>query len=391
MLIAALACGEEAGSPTEPATTSRAATVSATAALAFWQLSAGTMHTCGVTTEYRAYCWGENLFGQFGNGSYDDCSFGCPTPYPTPVTGGLLFRAVAAGYGHTCGVTTNSQAYCWGLNGYPATGALGDGTTTNRLVPTHVASTHSFRQVSAGFKHTCAVTTEDRAYCWGQNAEGELGDGTTTPRLVPVPVLGRLSFREVSAGTTHTCGVTTDNRAYCWGDNQYGEVGDSSTAWKRLRPIPVAGTRQYLRIDAGGYHTCAVTTTDRAFCWGRNTYGALGDGTLSQRRWPRAVAGGLYFNRVSAGLYHTCALTPSNRAYCWGRGGAVGDGSMIDRLKPVAVVGGFYFKQVSAGGGHTCAKTNASVGYCWGDNGSSQLGDGTTVSRFVPTLVANPQ
>jgi alpha-tubulin suppressor-like RCC1 family protein len=367
------------------ASTSQEATVSATAALAFLQLSAGFQHTCGVTTDFRAYCWGQNGNGQTGIGTFDNCDFGCPVFYPTPVKGGLSFKQVDAGTNHTCGVTPANRAYCWGYGRL-----LGTGTTTSRPTPTAVAGARSFRQVSAGGDHSCGVTADDRAYCWGENARGQLGDGTTTFRSAPVAVLGSLHFLEVRAGNSHTCGVTTDNRAFCWGDNQYGEVGDSSTAWKRLKPVRVAGTGQYRRIDAGGQHTCAVTTTDRAFCWGRNTRGALGDGTLSQRRWPKAVAGGLSFNRVTAGGFHTCALTPSNKTYCWGRGGAVGDGTNVDRPKPVAVAGGFSFNQVSAGGAHTCAKTGASAGYCWGSNDWNQLGDGMVIDSYTPSPVTGP-
>jgi hypothetical protein len=157
------------------------------------------------------------------------------------VAGGLSFRQVLAGGYHSCGVTSDSRVYCWGHNGY---GQLGDGTTTGRLKPVAVAGGLSFTAVGPGSYHTCGVTTNDRAYCWGWNGSGQLGDGTVTGRLTPVAVAGNLPIDGVSTSlnlyTGHTCGLTTDNRAYCWGDNEDGQLGDGTNDDK-LTPVAVIG------------------------------------------------------------------------------------------------------------------------------------------------------
>src|SRR5207253_863820 len=133
---------------------------------------------------------------------------------------------------------------------------------------------------------------DNQAYCWGANNSGQLGDGTTTTRLTPVAVAGRLRFGQVSPdGTQHSCGVTTDDRAYCWGRNVFGELGDGTTT-ARLTPVAVAGGLLFRQVSAGAFHTCGVTTGDLAYCWGYNNFfGALGDGRLINRRRPTAVAG----------------------------------------------------------------------------------------------------
>jgi alpha-tubulin suppressor-like RCC1 family protein len=171
--------GPAATSPTAPEP-APALDITAAHTLAFRQVSTGFGHTCGVTTNNLAYCWGFNLFGQLGDGTTTILS-----ATPVAVAGGLRFRQVSAGSDHTCGVTTDSLAYCWGIN---RSGELGNGTTTNRLKPVRVAGGHLFRGVSGASHHSCAVTTGDRAFCWGQNSLGELGDGTTTNRLTPVAV-----------------------------------------------------------------------------------------------------------------------------------------------------------------------------------------------------------
>jgi alpha-tubulin suppressor-like RCC1 family protein len=379
-------CGENPG-PTETPSAPGAAEALAIGiqALVFSQVSTGDMHTCGITTTGRAYCWGKNFQGQLGDGT-DTTRL-----LPTPVAGGLVFRNVSAGQDHTCGVTTDFLAYC---GGEPISGKLGIGSPVRRIVttPTRVAGGLKFRVVAVGSAHSCGLTVpDDRAYCWGDNSLGQLGDGTTTERDTPVPVAGGRRFRQVTTGAIHTCAVTPSYQGYCWGWDAEGQLGDGATRQNRSRPSLVAGGHLFAQISAGFTNTCAVTTTARAFCWGRSP---VGDGSTLSRFEPRAVSGNLSFTRVTAGDSHMCGETTGKKAYCWGTnslgslGNGVGGVGGIEP-KPVAVSGGLLFAQLSAGRG-TCGKTPEGAAYCWGENGDGQLGDGTTVSRFVPTLVANP-
>ena len=399
-LLVTLGCREDTTSPTAPETAPVLAT--AASALAFYQVSAGGNHTCGVTTDNRAYCWGAAFNGQLGNGT---------TTWrlrPVAVAGTLRFRQVSAAANHTCAVTTDYRAYCWGSN---TDGKLGDGTETDRLRPVPVAGGLRFRQVDGGDDQTCAVTYPDnRAYCWGYHAEGGLGDGTFQPRarLTPTAVAGGLRFRQVSTGggqsnpprgepfAGHSCGVTTTDEAFCWGPNTVGQLGIGGTTGggDHASPTRVAGEHRFRQIEAGSAFTCAVTTTNRAFCWGNGRQGQIGDGKTYLRFSPSAVAGLHSFGRVTTGYSHTCGETTLNRAYCWGSNGSgqLGDGTTTQRLTPVLVAGGHFFSQVSAGGtefgAHTCGKTAAAVAYCWGEGG--QLGDGTTTDRHKPVAVASP-
>jgi alpha-tubulin suppressor-like RCC1 family protein len=382
LLVAAMGCREDAQSPTAPE--AAPSLTAATPALAFYQVSAGWSHSCGVTTDNRAFCWGFYGLGP-GQALGDGSTTGSLTP--VAVAGGLRFRQVSAGFSGACGVTLDRRAYCWGSNDR---GELGDGSTTLRLKPVAVAGGHLFRQVETTFQHTCGVSyPDDRLYCWGDNFDAQLGDGTRTNRLTPVAVASTLRFRQVTAGYNHTCGVTSDNRAFCWGRNEFGQVGDSSRAFRRFRPSRVARWLQFHQVDAGRDFTCATTTDDRAFCWGDGRSGQLGNNRSAFVFWPRPVAGGLHFDRVSAGAFHTCGETTGNRAYCWGilftsstSGGP--------QLSPLAVAGGLTFAQVSAGGGQTCGKTPASVAYCWGAGLRGELGDGSSTNSPTPVPVSGP-
>jgi alpha-tubulin suppressor-like RCC1 family protein len=379
LVAAAWGCGNETESPTGP-TLPASATV---AALVFEQLSAGREYTCGVTSDDRAFCWGRNANGQLGDGTTTS------RLTPVAVAGALRFRQISAGFYTTCGVTTDRRAYCWGLN---ESGQLGNGTTTQRLRPVAVAGEKRFRQLDTNLEHTCGVTyPANLAYCWGSNRRGEIGDGTTTRRLRPVPVAGSLQFQQVTAGWNHSCGLTSSQLVFCWGMNREGQVGDGSQTWRKVKPTKVSGNRQYRSVDAGANHTCAVTTGLRAFCWGEDALGVLGNGEANgSSTVPKGVVGGLSFERVSAGLYVTCAETPLNQVYCWGANavGSLGDGTTTNSQSPVAVIGGHSFSQVSTNDLHSCGRTPAGVGYCWGSGFLGELGNGETSNSSTPVPVA---
>src|SRR6266480_2853080 len=258
------------------------------------------------------------------------------TSAPFAVT--LTFATVSAGIRHTCGLTVTGAAYCWGEN---IVGQLGDGTTTDRLTPVLLVGGVSFTAVRAGDYHTCGVTAAGAAYCWGNNSDGELGDETTTSRSTPGLVAGGVSFATVSAaGQDHTCGLTTAGSAYCWGYNGFGELGDGTTT-SRTSPVLVVGGVTFAAVSArGGVYTCGVTAAGAAYCWGDNGDGKLGDGTTTSRTSPVLVSGGVTFAAVRANEYHTCGVTAAGAAYCWGQNGSgqLGDGTTIDRLTPVRVV-----------------------------------------------------
>ena len=339
-------------------------------------VSAGSIHTCGLTTPGDAYCWGFNDFGQLGDGS----TIGSLTP--VLVSGGIRFSSISTRGGHTCGVTSVGDAYCWGEN---FRGQLGDGTRINRLTPVLVSGGLSFASVSAGWGNTCGVTTAGDAYCWGDNFYGQLGDGTTINRLTPVAVAGGLTLASLSTGA-QTCGVTAAGDAYCWGDNRGGMLGDGITI-NRLTPVPVAGGLTFASLSTGA-PTCGVTTAGDAYCWGRNQSGQLGDGTTNRSVTPVLVSGGLSFASVSAGGSTTCGVTTARDAYCWGwnSSGQLGDGTRADRHTLMLVAGGLSFASVSTGA-QTCAVTTAGVAYCWGFNSDGQLGDGSTTDRLTPVRV----
>jgi alpha-tubulin suppressor-like RCC1 family protein len=390
LMVAALGCRPDAGSPTDPTDPAGPELQLAGTAPAFNQISAGNLHSCGVATDGTGYCWGPQAFGELGDGT-----FGETRNAPAPIAGGLQFSQVRAGTTHSCGLTTEGRAYCWGEN---SLGQLGDGTApAGHNTPVPVAGTRRFTQILVGFRHSCALTASGAAFCWGENEHGQLGTGSKTGPQVcqgvacsvrPVRVAGTHVFRQIRPGGEHTCGLDDNHRYFCWGENVFGQLGDG-TLTPRLTPVPVVGGRTFSQVSAGGMHTCAVTSTHVAFCWGRNATGQLGDGSTTRRLRPTRVAGTLQFAGVSAGTEHSCGLTTLKKAYCWGSNefAQLGDGTTTDRHVPTAVKGGIVWQTVLAGWRPSCGISSTGKAYCWGQGG---VGDGTGQQRATPTPLAAP-
>jgi alpha-tubulin suppressor-like RCC1 family protein len=330
-----------------------------------------------------------NWRGELGDGTTTD------RLKPVPVGGALRFRQVSVNFLHSCGLTVDSLAYCWGANDF---GALGDGTFTDHFTPLPIAGALRFRQVSAGSSYTCGITTAYDIFCWGTG--GGRGDELgANQQAFPYQLGAGLPFRDVSAALatvigSFTCALTLAGAPYCWGDNEFGQMGIGQSGGLFPRPVQVAAAgRTFRQVNAGATRTCALNVNRLAFCWGANWYGGVGDGTTLQRTAPVRVARGIAFlDLADGGEYHTCAIALDGRAYCWGLngGGQVGDGTTTNRLKPVAVAGGLQFRQLSTGSEYTCGVTTEHVAYCWGRNNVGALGNGTLRGSLKPAPVAAP-
>lgn len=351
----------------------------------FALVGAGGEHSCAIGNNQRAYCWGYNIYGQVGVGIISFVQ-----PNPAGVAAALRYSVLTTGGDHSCAVGTDGATHCWGRN---SSGQLGRGATTgDPSMPAPVFTAARFAAVSAGEQHTCAVTADSLGYCWGQNVEGQLGDSQPLSRLTPVRVAGGFRFAAISAGALHNCALAQGGAAYCWGRNASGQLGDSLVGSNRRYPAPVLGGLAFGMVSAGEEHSCGITTTGDAYCWGDNSRGQLGTGTAGPWLAPAPVAGSLTFRWIGAGAFHTCALGTDGVAYCWGANdeGQVGDSSTIDRPTPVIVHYGLQYTALSAGRRHTCGVAASSQTLCWGSGGSGELGTGLTMGSSVPTPVAGP-
>ena len=289
------------------------------------------------------------------------------------------FAAISAAGYTTCALTIQGSAYCWGRG---TSGQLGNGGEVNQGAPVPVQGGMRFTAISVGYYHACALQADGRAWCWGatpatDNA-GQLGNGSERGgSAVPRPVETGLRFRDVTAGQLHTCGLAAEGRAYCWGDNQWGQLGDGTTR-SRTTPVAVAGDHRFASLSAGAAHTCGATPTGAVLCWGDNFFGAVTGSGLSHtpdtcaggdRRCtlaPHAVEVGTAVDAVSGGYTSTCAVARAGTWYCWG--GTLGEAAPPRPVQPGGVAA------VSTGAGHWCAVTAQGAARCRGGNGLGQLG-----------------
>jgi alpha-tubulin suppressor-like RCC1 family protein len=201
------------------------------------------------------------------------------------VVAGLTFAKIAAGNSgnvHACALTPGGAAYCWGNNTY---GQLGNGSTSTPFgsaSPVAVVGGHTFTDISVGRDYTCAIATDQAMWCWGDDEIGQLGDDAGAPgRIVPEPVLvaGGHRWRAVDTGDSHACGVDVDGVAYCWGQDIFGELGLGTARVSSNVPAPVATSTWFVDVGVGTYNTCAVATTGELWCWGYPWYGGVANGT----------------------------------------------------------------------------------------------------------------
>jgi len=187
------------------------------------QISVGGADACAVDTAGAAYCWGRNYYGQLGDGqSGDTTSSAVPVAVDTSgVLAGKTLTQISTSGVDTCALDSAGNAYCWGdgLNGQLGNGASGD-SAQFISVPVAVAGGYSFTQISVGIFQTCALTTADAAYCWGDDTDGELGNASAAPSSVPIPVdtsgvLAGVTLTQISAGFYFSCALGSTGDAYC--------------------------------------------------------------------------------------------------------------------------------------------------------------------------------
>ena len=311
---------------------------------------------------------------------------------PVLAGGQHTYAQVAAGFVHTCALTVDGNAFCWGSNEYGQLGAStssdGCGGRPCSKSPIAVSGGLRFKSIAAGWVHNCGVGTDGATYCWGGGSvgkQGYLGDGRLSLSATPVRVQADSAFVALALGDSHTCALTASGMAFCWGQNTWGELGDGSSL-DRATPVAVATQQRFRSISAGAYHTCGITLAGEAYCWGDNRWGELGAGdvgynaTSAAAHTPTLVRGSLSFTAIAAGWEHTCAIATTGATYCWGRNEdarQLGDDSQIThRGVPGVIAGSLQFTSLFAGALATCGRTSSNEVHCWGGNYYGGLGNG---------------
>jgi alpha-tubulin suppressor-like RCC1 family protein len=305
--------------------------------------------TCALLSGGTVKCWGSDFDGSLGNGTTTTYSL-----KPVAVKGISSAKAISTGATNTtCVLLSGGAIDCWGNNSF---GQLGNGKTGgDSPTPVAVKGLSGAKAVSTGGDHTCALLSGGAVDCWGNNAEGQLGDGPTTTNggygssllssSTPVAVKGITNAIAVSAGLQDSCAVLSGGTVECWGNNFYGQLGNgttggTTTASVGTTPVAVKGISSAKAVSTGNNaEACALLSGGTITCWGANFAGQLGNGTNKSSSTPVAVKGISSAKAVSTDGIHSCALLSGSSVKCWGAGpgGALGDGANTNHSTPVAV------------------------------------------------------
>ena len=387
-----------------------------------------------VSSDGNAYAWGYNTNGQLGDGT-TSYSQSTPVMVRKPdrkaypdLPADFTYLQVSAGRDHSLALGSDGNVYAWGDNQY---GQLGDGTRGDKHAPVMVRTPDrktypdlpadfTYLQVSAGYQHSLAVGSDGNVYAWGANGSGQLGDGTSTERHAPVRVKtpdrntypdlpADFTYLQVSAGASHSLAVGSDGNVYAWGWNSYDQLGDGTSSSYRNAPVRVKTPNRntypdlpkdftYLQVSAGYWHSLALGSDGNVYAWGWNSQGQLGDGTTSygqstpvrvktpdRKTYPDLPADFTYL-QVSAGYQHSLAVGSDGYAWAWGSNGngRLGDNTTGSSSVPVRVRDpasptdrskGLQAAQVSGGYNHSLAVGSDGNAWAWGNNQYGQLGN----------------
>ncbi len=395
-------------------------------------IAAGDQDSMALKSDGTVVCWGRNYGTKCPNGTTNFLAtatstvVGAPTQTPsrtitrsatrtitltpsstsTPTTApfsSLTYTKINLGGLHSCALSSTGKAYCWGSNW--RFGTLGNGSTTGYSYDPVAVSMPgiTFTTIDSDLYNSCGLTNAGAAYCWGSNETyGMLGDGTTIIRSTPVAVSmpAGVTFTSIDVGDRVSCALTASGKAYCWGSNSYGSLGNGVQLPGPTSYTPVAVSMPmgvtFTSISTGNFSVCAVSTTGAVYCWGLDYGGKSGWRTAYPTRvyMPEVMPGDVSIASIKAGMNHICAVDTNGEAYCWGDNyhGQFGNGTTsaaasINPPTKVSMPAGVSFASIHPGTMSTCARTTTGTVYCWGGNNWGQLGIGNTTNSNVPVLV----
>jgi len=279
-------------------------------------VSSGSLHACSVNSSGALFCWGTNDEGQLGDNSLEFKL----SPSPVPGLASDIV-AVSAGGKHTCAIVSDGAVVCWGDRDM---GQLGH-THRNNMIPTQVMGLDACATaISAGWDHTCAITAGGKLWCWGSRALGKTGIADDAARgarvlsAMPVPSL-QSGVMDVSAGARHTCAVTSGGAVRCWGSNTGGVLGNGNEQSSAV-PTQVVGLNSgFVGVSVGEKDSCAVASSGKVMCWGSKYQSGQHDRSSSLFGPPQEIKGlGPGAVAVSVGNFHSCALIRNGKVMCWG-------------------------------------------------------------------------
>lgn len=338
-------------------------------------IQCGADYTLGIKADGTLWSWGNNNFGQLGNGSFQP-------PSPMQIGTSNNWVQVSAGYNSTMAITGSGSLQMTGNDFY---GQMGNGPGGGSFGFVHLSFTNEWIALENGGFHTAAISSEGELYICGRGNGGQIGNGGTTDQPYPYQVPGT-NWKGVACGVSHTLAIRTDGTLWAWGSNTSGQLGIGSTT-SQLSPVQVGTVNTWVSVSAGNNFSLGIRADGTLWAWGENGLSQLGDGTTIDRTAPVQIGTATNWTCADAGDVHAIGLQSTGVAYAWGRNidGRLGDGTTTDRNAPTVILTSQGWKQVSANYANSYALNTQGLIYGTGNNTFGTLGDNTTTQRTTFT------
>ncbi|OXM87400.1 fibronectin type III domain-containing protein [Paenibacillus rigui] len=336
---------------------------------------AGENTSYALKTDGTLWSWGENNYGQLGDGTTID--------RVAPVYVDKNIIDVAAGAAHGIALRNDKTVFTWGSDEYEQ---LGNGAGIYYTGPT-VSDLFNIKQVAAGRFHSLALSDDGTVWSWGYVSGWEYLLGSSAPEKVP----NLTNVKAIAAKGNFSLALKNDGTVWAWGSNSAGQMGDGTTV-DSFAPKQVVGLQGIKEIRAGAEFCLALKNDGTLWTWGANDYGQLGNGTTSNALIPIQVLGIQDVKGIAAGFYHSMAYQEDGTLWTWGKnsGGQLGTGNLIDSTTPLKVQEITNAERIAGGYSHSAAWTSAGVFYAWGVNANGQIGNGTKIESNIPLQVIGP-
>jgi alpha-tubulin suppressor-like RCC1 family protein len=350
------------------------------------KVSTGGAHTMGIGSDGSLWTWGRGNTGQLGSGSFTNSNI------PLKVGVDLNWQKISAGNAHSVALKSNGTIWSWGRN---TLGQLGNGLAGNVSIPTQIGTNSNWTYISAGYEYTTAIKTDGTLWAWGDNTYGQLGDGTfgtANNKATPVQIGTDTNWLMVSAASGHTMAIKTNGTLWGWGRNNYSQLGDATIVDKYV-PTQIGLATNWQNVEGALYFTIAMKATGTIWTWGHNDTGQLGDNTLVDKITPTNIEPTNTYSKITKGEQYSFVQKADGTLWAFGGNalGQLGDGTLINKLIPTAVsTSATTWQQIISKFYHCAAIKSDGTLYTWGKNLYGEMGDGTGISKSLPTLIVCP-
>jgi len=341
----------------------------------------GDFHTLGIKTDGTLWAWGDNTYGQLGDGTTINKNT------PTKIGSSADWQSIFPGDLCSFAIKSDGSLWAWGINVY---GILGDGSTINKKTPTRIGNDYNWKFVSNNAYNTLAQKNDNSIWAWGSNSNGTLGNGSNIDSQIPVQVGNETTWKSISAGALFSIGIKNDGTIWAWGSGYYGELGNGNLGNVNI-PTQIGISNDWSSISAS-YHTILAKKIDGTLWgWGWNKNGELGDGTTNGSNYPIQIGTSSDWDIIGIGPGNSYGIKTDGSLWTWGdnTAGQLGNGNFNNNYIPSKIANTFSIQDISLGNLSATVLTNQKDLYSWGGNEHGQFGNGQfSIKNNTPILIS---